>query len=147
MRNKRDMVQAPRQSRKIGPTRRSVSGIYNFRREMSIPFESTLERDFLIRKEFCLTVLDIIPQPCQIPFQGRDGRSHTYTPDFLIYYRLGNVTYWALHGLNKLAALSICYTNSAMDTLNTRFANNDGGDDFRNCLLIWDTSKDDQSTP
>lgn len=60
---------------------------------MSIPFESTLERDFLIRKEFCLAVLDVIPQPCQIPFQGRDGRPHTYTPDFLVYYRLGNMTY------------------------------------------------------
>lgn len=93
MRNKCDTIQAPRQSRKIGPTRRSVSGIYNFRREMSVPYESTLERDFLIRKEFCLAVLDIIPQPCQIPFQGRDGRSHTYTPDFLVYYRLGNMTY------------------------------------------------------
>lgn len=93
MKNNCDMVQAPRQSRRIGPTRRSVSGIYSFRGETSIPFESTLERDFLIRKEFNLSVLDIIPQPVQIPFVAANGQSYTYTPDFLVYYRLGNREY------------------------------------------------------
>jgi hypothetical protein len=38
----------PRQTRKIKPTRRSVSGVYPFRGETAIPIESTLERDFLI---------------------------------------------------------------------------------------------------
>ncbi|HAY17330.1 MAG TPA: heteromeric transposase endonuclease subunit TnsA, partial [Halomonas sp.] len=37
----------PTSVRKIGPTRRSVSGYYAFRGEESIAFESTLERDFL----------------------------------------------------------------------------------------------------
>lgn len=76
--------------RKIKPTRRSVSGIYVFRGVDSIPFESTLERDFLIRKEWCINVLDIIPQPVQIPFT-KNGRTYNYTPDFLVYYRLNNV--------------------------------------------------------
>jgi hypothetical protein len=83
----------PRQIRKIGPTRRSVSGIYSFRGETPIQFESTLERDFIIRKEFSLAILDVIPQPCQIPFKGEDGKSYAYTPDFLVYYRLGNSEY------------------------------------------------------
>lgn len=83
----------PRQMRKIGPTRRSVSGVYVFRGETPIPFESTLERDFLIRQEFSLHVLDIIPQPCQVPFVGANGQTYTYTPDFLVYYRLGNRHY------------------------------------------------------
>lgn len=80
----------PNQVRKIRPTRRSVSGMYAFRGRSSIAFESTLERDFLIRTEFCLGVLDIIPQPVEIPFVAANGRVYTYTPDFLVYYRLGN---------------------------------------------------------
>jgi len=80
--------------RRIGPTRRSVSGVYVFRGEASIPFESTLERDFLIRKEFSRDVADVIAQPCQIPFfDPGTRRSYLYTPDFLVYYRLGNRHY------------------------------------------------------
>lgn len=81
------------QVRKIRPTRRSVSGIYAFRGESSIAYESTLERDFLIRTEFFLDVLDIIPQPTAIPFVAKNGRQYTYTPDFLVYYRLGRYGY------------------------------------------------------
>ncbi|AJQ92276.1 heteromeric transposase endonuclease subunit TnsA [Gynuella sunshinyii] len=79
----------PRQMRKIGPTRRSVSGHLAFRGQSSIPFESTLERDFLLRCEFSLSVLDIIAQPAEIPFKGKNGQTYTYTPDYLVYYRLG----------------------------------------------------------
>jgi TnsA endonuclease N terminal/TnsA endonuclease C terminal len=82
-----------KQMRKIRPTRRSVSGSYPFRGEMAIEFESTLERDFLIRTEFCSAVLDVIPQPVEIPFVGANGRSYKYTPDFLVYYCLGNRAY------------------------------------------------------
>jgi hypothetical protein len=86
MQNHCDFVK-PKQTRKIKPTRRSVSGIYPFRGETAIAYESTLERDFLIRKEFNLYVLDIIPQPVQIPFTSNNGQVYTYTPDFLVYYR------------------------------------------------------------
>lgn len=85
--NSCDVVKIPSQVRKIRPTRRSVSGIFSFRSEESIPFESTLERDFLIRKEFSRIVLQVIPQPVQIPFTAGNGRAYTYTPDFLVYYR------------------------------------------------------------
>lgn len=78
----------PHQTRKIRPTRRSVSGIYAFRGKTSIPYESTLERDFLIRAEFLRSVLDVVPQPVQIPFLGRNGQSYTYTPDFLVRFRV-----------------------------------------------------------
>ncbi len=93
MTNSCDSIQSPRQMRRIGTTRRSLSGIYAFRGETAIPFESSLERDFLIRKEFCLAVLDIIPQPVHIPFVASNGQTYTYTPDFLVYYRLGNMVY------------------------------------------------------
>lgn len=81
--------------RKIRPTRRSVSGYFMFRGQESIAYESTLERDFLIRTAFFLHVLDVIPQPAQIPFVGHDGRSYRYTPDFLVYYRLGSESWMA----------------------------------------------------
>lgn len=77
----------PRQRRKIGPTYSSVSGYFAFRSVSSIPYESTLERDFLVRTEFSRSVLDVIPQPIQVEYLGLDGRGHTYTPDFLVYYR------------------------------------------------------------
>lgn len=93
MQNSCDEVQSPRQMRRIGVTRRSVSGIYAFRRETAVPFESTLERDFIIRKEFCLLVLEVIPQPVQIQFVASNGQTYIYTPDFLVYYRLGNMGY------------------------------------------------------
>jgi hypothetical protein len=73
------------QTRKIKPTRRSVSGIFAFRSSESIPFESTLERDFLIRTEFNPSVSKIVAQPTRIPFVSSNGRTYTYTPDFLVY--------------------------------------------------------------
>lgn len=87
-RNRGDAV-PPSQVRKIRPTRRSVSGMYAFRGRSSVAFESTLERDFLIRTEFCLAALDVIPQPAEIPFVAANGQVRSYTPDFLVYYRLG----------------------------------------------------------
>ena len=75
--------------RKIGPTRRSVSGIYVFRGETSIPHESLLERDFIIRNEFFIDVERILPQPIRIPFVGANGRAYSYTPDFLVIFRPG----------------------------------------------------------
>jgi len=83
----------PIQTRKIGPTKRSVSGRLAFRGETSLSFESTLERDFLLKAEFSLPVLDVVPQPVAIPFLGINGQSYTYTPDFLVYYHLGNRAY------------------------------------------------------
>lgn len=90
--NSCDKVQ-PRQMRKIKPTRRSVSGVYAFRGSCGVAYESILERDFLIRTEFSLNVLDVIPQPAEIPFVSSNGRAYTYTPDFLVYYRLGSHSY------------------------------------------------------
>lgn len=81
------ILTSPRQTRKIRPTRRSTSGVYPFRGETSIPYESTLERDFIIRTEFFRSVLDVVPQPVQIPFKGRNGQSYIYTPDFLVRFR------------------------------------------------------------
>ena len=52
--------------------------------------ESTFERDFVIRKDFFLDVLDVIPQPVEIPFTAANGQRYRYTPDFLVLYRACN---------------------------------------------------------
>lgn len=83
----------PTQVRRIKPTRRSVSGVYMFRAEDAIEFESTLERDFIIRKEYSSAVLGIVPQPCQVEYLTASGRRQIYTPDFLVHYRLGSRHY------------------------------------------------------
>lgn len=81
------------QVRKIRPTRRSLSGVYAFRGETAIPYESSLERDFLIRLEFFHDVVDVIPQPIQISFVAGNGRTFPYTPDFLVFFKLGDRSY------------------------------------------------------
>lgn len=86
-RNNCNAVKTPSQTRKIRPTRQSVSGIFSFRGQHSIPYESTLERDFLVRTEFDGNVAKIISQPARIPFVSRNGRTYNYTPDFLVYYQ------------------------------------------------------------
>lgn len=72
--------------RKIGTSRRSSTGYVAFRGEKSIQFESTLERDFIRLQEFYLSVVDVVSQPCTIPFTSAGGRELEYTPDFLVYY-------------------------------------------------------------
>ena len=78
------------EARRIRPTRRSVSGVYAFRGEQGIAFESTLERDFLMRIEPVFCVLDVAPQPVRLPYRMSSGRASYYTPDFLVRYRLAD---------------------------------------------------------
>lgn len=82
-----------KQHRKIKPTRRSVSGVYPFRGDEPVEYESTLERDFLIRTDALKGVVGVVPQPVQMPFTHINGRTYTYTPDFLVFYSAGS----ALH--------------------------------------------------
>lgn len=73
--------------RAIPRNRRSVTGFLSWRGQQSIQYESTLERDFLIRHEFCLAVSHVISQPCVLPFTSRSGKASHYTPDFLVVYK------------------------------------------------------------
>lgn len=74
------------QSRTIGYTYGSVSGHFAFRKQKSIAFESTLERDLLTLLEFNDSVSDVIEQPITIEYTNDNGRSVTYTPDFLVFF-------------------------------------------------------------
>lgn len=73
-------------NRKIGYTYGSVSGHFAFRKEKSIAFESTLERDLLTLLEFNDSVSDVIEQPITIEYTNDNGKDVTYTPDFLVYF-------------------------------------------------------------
>lgn len=72
-------------ARRIKSTTRSLSGVFAFRGE-GVAFESLLERDFLSRMEFRRDVLAVVSQPVQLDFIARNGRTYTYTPDFLVYF-------------------------------------------------------------
>jgi len=73
--------------RKIGYTYGSVSGHFAFRKQKSIAFESTLERDLLTLLEFNDSVDDVIEQPLTIEYVNHNGRTVTYTPDFLVDFK------------------------------------------------------------
>ncbi|UFS62733.1 heteromeric transposase endonuclease subunit TnsA [Sulfurimonas sp. HSL-3221] len=77
-------------NRKIGYTYGSISGYYAFRKEKSIAFESTLERDLLVVLEFYDLVLDVIEQPVTLEYFGADGNCVQYTPDFLVHFKLSS---------------------------------------------------------
>jgi hypothetical protein len=78
--------------RKIGYTYGSVSGYFAFRKQKSIAFESTLERDLLTLLEFNDNVEDVIEQPLTIEYVNHNGRTVTYTPDFLVYFKEPSTT-------------------------------------------------------
>lgn len=94
--NKRDWVggKRPRSVRTIGTTRRSVSGFFIFKGEKSIPYESGLERDFLIRLSLSRFVNDIISQPVQLKYLATNGNSYRYTPDYLVYFDVNSGPTW-----------------------------------------------------
>ena len=74
-----------KQVRKIKSTRLSVSGLLPFKDGVSIPYESTLERDFLLYFTYLPLVEEIIAQPARILFV-KNGMTYPYTPDYLIRF-------------------------------------------------------------
>ena len=86
--NKCDSTDLPRSVRKIPRSYRNVTGHVFFRDgEPGVPFESPLEKDYLLLQRFSLAVAHVVSQPCAVAFVGPSGRKYTYTPDFLVTYR------------------------------------------------------------
>lgn len=77
--------------RKIPTNRRHVTGYVSWREVDSVAFESPLERDFVLRQEFALSVSSVLSQPCEIPFTTRSGREEIYTPDYLVTYAVADI--------------------------------------------------------
>lgn len=73
------------QSRKIKPSKKvSIRGKHRSQKmSCMIPWESTLERDYLKIAEFDPTIIYISAQPMPITYLF-DGKERTYFPDFLI---------------------------------------------------------------
>ncbi|RLA82780.1 MAG: heteromeric transposase endonuclease subunit TnsA [Epsilonproteobacteria bacterium] len=78
--------------RKIGYTYGSVSGHFAFRKQKSIAFESTLERDMITLLEFNDSVSNVIEQPVTIEYINHNNRVVTYTPDFLVHFNEPNAS-------------------------------------------------------
>jgi len=72
--------------RKIKPTRRSVSGYFSFRGKEPIPYESTLERDFVMRMDYNRFVEHVVSQPTRLFYIDANGIERRYTPDYLVYF-------------------------------------------------------------
>lgn len=53
-----------------------------------IPFESTIERDYLYLLDYDPTVLTFAAQPLKIHYE-HDGKAATYTPDFYVRFATG----------------------------------------------------------
>lgn len=72
-------------SREIRPNHRSVTGLITPSKDHpQIPFESSLERDFVILISSRPRVLSIESQPITLRFLDDTERERSYTPDFLI---------------------------------------------------------------
>ena len=72
--------------RKIKPTRRSVSGYFSFRGKEPIPYESTLERDFVMKMDYDRSVKHVVSQPARLFYIDANGIERRYTPDYLVYF-------------------------------------------------------------
>ena len=73
--------------RKIPPNALYFTGRQALKRlKHSVAFESFLERDFLTLLDFDRDVAAVEEQPVRIDWQDAKGRSHRYTPDFLVTF-------------------------------------------------------------
>jgi len=73
-------------ARAIKPSRRSVTGRFPIA-GASVPFESALERDYLVVLAFEDQIAAVLSQPLRIDFQDDRGNARHYTPDYLVRYR------------------------------------------------------------
>lgn len=83
----RDKPLPTKPARKIKPTRRSVSGMVVLDGNAIVEYESTLERDFVIRQAFDRRVERILHQPITLRYLASNGRRFDYTPDFLVVFK------------------------------------------------------------
>lgn len=81
-----DVTESEKGVRKIPRSYRSVTGRAQASGE-TVPYESTLERDFAYLADFDSEVDTIISQPLCIRYRVGNGRLRRYTVDFLLKFR------------------------------------------------------------
>lgn len=78
-------MEEAKQAREIRANHRSITGWLQAS-DRSIPFESSLERDFGYLALFDQRVRKVRSQPVAITYFDPEGKSHHYTPDFQVTY-------------------------------------------------------------
>lgn len=78
--------------REVMRTHGSISGVFMFH-GTPVKFESSLEKDFLIRLSTINSVHSVISQPLSVKFKAQNNREYNYTPDFLVHYKNDSDTY------------------------------------------------------
>jgi len=84
------MITSP--ARKIPRRYNGVSGLFPSKKNdgKMVPYESLLERNYMLLLEFDDTVDRYVGQPVTIPYQLSNesgSRKSRYTPDFIVYFR------------------------------------------------------------
>ena len=73
--------------RKIRANHRSITGrVVSVRDSRPHPFESALERDFLVSLDFDRRVASFETQPLRVEYEDAAGRLRTYTPDVFVQF-------------------------------------------------------------
>lgn len=62
----------------------NIIGTFAGLKASSVPYESTIERDFMYFLEYDALVVSYESQPLFITGKTEDGKPHVYTPDFLV---------------------------------------------------------------
>ena len=74
-------------ARKIKPNPFSITGWAKCRDGCSIPFESSLERDWIIALDFDPLTRSIHSQPFTLEYYTDEGKRRYYTPDFMATFQ------------------------------------------------------------
>ena len=81
----------PGNVRQVVSTGQNLRGIITNKRGRLVQFESWAERTLLLRLDHDPDVTDYGSQPERFHFIGPDGKPHSYTPDFIVWRRTGQV--------------------------------------------------------
>lgn len=75
------------QVREVPKNYRNVTGRWpSLKTGSQVPFESTLERDFIILHDIDPAVKRITAQPIRIEYKDIHGKNRSYTPDFVLQF-------------------------------------------------------------
>lgn len=77
--------------RRVSSNGQNIRGVITNKAERIVQFESWAERALLLRLDRDPEVTDYGSQPEKFSYTDREGRPHTYTPDFQVWRRNGAI--------------------------------------------------------
>lgn len=93
----------PGNVRRVRSNGQNLCGVMTNKANRTVQFESFTERSLLLRLDRTREVQDYASQPEQIRYTDNTGKSHTYTPDFKVWYTDGRIS---LHEVTLRCRLS-----------------------------------------